>query len=103
MTGLNPPIKLNNLPSHIFDHPDLNDSFDEVIKVGEFLVFASRLVIELKIGRCTMEELVNSKNQYASCLASLICTDSKLLEKIAPFGETFFNKRTESLIKELYS
>ena len=97
------PTNLINLPSNIRQHPDLDQELEDFV-VAEYLVFASRLIIELKLGRCEMNDLKESSNIYVKSLAQLLNTPSEKSkdEIILPFLNSL-NKRTENLIREMYT
>ena len=98
------PTNLLNLPANIRQHPDLEQDYAAAITVAEYVVFASRLIIELKLGRCEMKDLEESPSQYVKSLAQLLNAPSENSkdELIPPFVSTL-NKRTEDLIREMYT
>lgn len=97
------PTNLNNLPANIRQLSFLDQKLEEFV-VAEYVVFASRLIIELKLGRCEMKDLEESPSHYVKSLAQLLNAPSENSKDqiILPFVSTL-NKRTEDLIREMYT
>jgi hypothetical protein len=69
----NMPLDLINLPADIMDHRDLNLNLELYdISVGEYLILASRLIMEIKLGRSKMKELKDSKIGYVLAIPQIV-------------------------------
>ena len=94
------PTNLINFPTNIKGHPDLTEEFDSGLLVAEYLILASRLLIELKLGRCKIKDLKNSKSSYVRYLGDLLRNPSRELVEEFTFS---INKRTWNLVLEMSS
>jgi hypothetical protein len=92
------PLKLINF-ANLKNRPELNIDIDE-LSVAEYLIFYSRLLIEIKLGRAQLSDFVKSNNKEVRQLAFILGSTSQELKNEFE-GKVPFNPRVLMLIKEM--